>query len=314
MLATRSRRPEHFESELSVWDWREKKELHSIRLPQWVHSGSIIRKDELLAITIGGPNGERDRLNDGDPHEVRLYTFPDLKEAGRFACNSYIHSSAISRDGALVATATVGNPEKKAKSEVCIWDVKTKKRMSTIQDFDFRTVKLAFSPDGETMAVVDFVSSGDAGPFRSSGVFIRQYQSKTGEAEKTLWLKRSTRPSTFEFLPDGKRMLVDCESVSIMDRQSGQELELPLAVFPHNQGRSVTLTTDGKWLVAGIERKPFNPDRPPQVVIFDLADNRVLKEWQAKTRWGIAGIAISPNKKIQAVGGQSVTLFDISLK
>lgn len=306
-----------YEGELSVWDMAEKKKLFSLLTPQWVQSLSLTEKGDLLAVAIGGIEVGPSLPTDGKPFEIRLYSFPEMKEIGKLEPGRCVNSISFSPDGKLLAT--VSNRAGERNAEVKVWDVAKLKAKYTVEAILHPRPRALFSANGKTLAVSESPPSEEPGKnpipkdhhFRAS---IRQYDADTGNFQKDLLLDRRNTPRDFDYFPGGKRMAIDCLSVSIWDLSSGMEEKVFIEQIVGALRRQIALSLDGKWLVIATDKnRERMPSTPAWLKVLDLENKKTVFEWQSRQPNEIS-FALSSDRKTIAIGADKVYLFDLGGK
>jgi WD40 repeat protein len=120
---------------------------HDGTLRTWDRGGHLLRRLDLggpaSAVAIS-PDG-RYVAAGGTPHALTVAGLPDLASPVTFPAPGWISDVAFAPDSRLVAASS--------GSTVTLWDIGTGKRVAVFGD-DSRLNRIAFSPDGRTLAAV----------------------------------------------------------------------------------------------------------------------------------------------------------------
>ena len=300
--------PKYAESELSVWDYNNKTKLHSIITPQWVRALSLSKKGDLLGVAIGSPKEQTPNwVMEGKPREIRLYSFPDMKEVAKVESERYINSLSLSPDGKWLAASSMSDTFR-GPAEVKVWDVATLKVKYTINDLRVEHTVVQFSPDGKTLAMAD----GGAIQKKQARPIIRIHETETGKKERDFdpgTTPFDPRSFDLRFTPDGKKLIASALIyIHVVDLATGNADKLGDKL--RTGYRKIATTSDGKWLVVS-EPAP-EPRRQSYIRIWDVETNKKREEWIPKH--GLGPIAISVDKKTLAIGGDQVYLYDLTGK
>lgn len=167
--------------------------------------------------------------------------------------SNQVISVAFSPDGKRLASgSTGGRPEGKSlPGEVKVWDAQTGQELVTLKERTSPVTCLAFSHDGERLAVAS-ASSPPTGTPHSGEVILLDALS----GQELLTLKGHTNVVvSVAFSPDGKRLVAASMdgTVKVWDVRAGQEL---LSFKGHiSQVTSVAFSSDGQRLAsAGADR------------------------------------------------------------
>lgn len=208
------------------------------------------------------------------------------------AVNTLIDELVFSPDAQLVA-ATLGRPVKadeRASEGVGVWDIATKKLLWRLPGEGALRDVLAFSPDGQTLAVA-----------RTTGGPVELWDMKSGQLARTI-LSVESGVSALCFAPDGETLAIasggsttvifDLPGNAIRDELSEETIVSHLEFSP-----------DGKSLLSGgdfyIQQRPFGF----QVRLWDVSAHRVLRQWSGEERW-FGGAGFSPAGKSVAFSHQ----------
>jgi dipeptidyl aminopeptidase/acylaminoacyl peptidase len=312
-----SKSPEFYNGRLSVWDVEAQKQLSSMETPYWISSLSMSQKGDVLAVVLGGRKEDVGWITDGKPREIRIYSFPEMKELGKLAVDRYVNFASLSPNGKLLAAASISD-RPRAPAEVTILDVATLKARFTVAGFAHVFTQVRFSPDGRVFAVTDYVDDKDGGK-NTPGARIRIFDSENGGLQKEIELAENRRsaPVDFFFASDGKKIIVDCKSFSEVDIGTGQEIKIE--GIAKSGGTIATtrsaITTDGKWILSGANFNIQKPDsHPPVITVIDVLERKTVAQWVPKDVRNIRAFAVSPDKKTIAIGSDHVYLFDLGGK
>jgi WD40 repeat protein len=296
--------PEHSEGQLSVWDLAKKSESHRVRTAQWVRFIAISRNGDRLGVAIGGPERKvsKDVWYEGRPREVRVYSFPDMKEQYKIPSERYVDKVELSPNGKLLAVSS--RPDVSPELQVGDWEVHVVEAKSLKSQYSIKGAAIgSFSPDGASLAIV-----GSGLPNR-----IQLLDAKTGKEQKTISLRlRGTGSGDFVFFPDGKKILSGLGGYAIYDCKSGEETPLDVKV-PYGSSK-MALSPDGKLLVIACHRKETTR---PKVIVWDIEAKKVRYKWDwnmGDAGQDIAAIAISHDGRWLAVGSDRVYVFELDNK
>jgi RNA polymerase sigma factor (sigma-70 family) len=171
-----------------------------------------------------------------------------------------------------------------------IWDLTTRKAVRKIQGHDFQVFKVAFSPDGKTVAAGDGSSVSLWDP--ATGKCLHQFHHTY-----TIW--------AIAFSPDGKTLVSGASytdhTVRVWDTLTGKET----AVWRGHTGgiEAVVFSPDGKWVATGSQDKT--------VRIWDFPTGKTIHQLEPKDGM-VYGLAVSPDGRTIATGGvrQAIHLWD----
>jgi len=299
--------PEQFQSELSIWKMSDLTKWKAIDMPHHVTGFSMDKMGKFLAVTVGGPKvGTKEWKNDGKPRQVRVYSFPEMKEIHRLEKDDYLRSAVLSPDGSLLA-AIVDFDEPGTPPQIIVWDTASWKIVYTISELTCRTTPdIRFSPDGKLLGVFDCKQTGH--PVQAIDPHIRLHVASTGKLKSVVALSRLNRrsyPKYFDFLAND-RLIVDCDRVISTWGADGVEGE-EIPVEPRTS-RVISLSRDRKVLMVANSTLYGTPRRPSHVLLWDVDAKKVLHQWD---RPGYGPIAMTADKKKLAVGTDKVYLFDL---
>ncbi|HEX3658577.1 MAG TPA: protein kinase [Pirellulales bacterium] len=191
---------------------------------------------------------------------------------------------AFSPDGKHVASA--GG----LASPIDLWDITSRKKRIMQKGRSFAASSLAFSPDGQHLAVGGYDKT------------IKILDTTTGK-ETLAITNQAEAVLSVAFSPDGKKLACDTRDGAIMlsDVATGRQ---PLTLAGHSDTvYSVAFSPDGKWLASGSEDKTIR--------LWDPATGQEF--WSITQSSAAASVAFAPDGKKIAVGGAngSVTVWDL---
>jgi WD40 repeat protein len=305
------------ESILSIWDVATKEQVHSFKLPHRAHFISLSANWDLLAVTCGGPVDDiaKRQKDDGKPREVRLYSFPDMKDLGTIESDRFIPSAVLSPDGKLLAA--IHKPDTTARCEVILWDVGTRKPKHVFPEgfyqHGLKGATVRFSPDGKKVAYTDS---------KRDQRVILEYEVESGKLLNTICQlpndPERIHIDAFDYFPDGKQILLKSYwSLRTYDFATAQYQSIVRVESREGTIQESILSSDGRWLLFGIDDQARGgaPPRDPSVVIWDVQANK------AHDRWNVSGIGrfigaftLSADKKYVAVRGNGLQLFPVAAK
>ncbi|MES2767034.1 MAG: T9SS type A sorting domain-containing protein [Bacteroidota bacterium] len=218
------------DSEFKVWDIALKKSesyaltgVSRIYTPQFLHSNDVIVCGADSTIAVFNRNTNL------------------LSILGRGAFTSLIRAVVVHPFKNILAVAEVGGT-------VRVWDIDLKRELASFKEPDFTAYTIAFSNDGEQIAV-----AGDNSSLLKSRIYIRKWENSTefttleghgdNGTNRTIW--------SVHFSPDGKHLVsggVD-KTVRIWNIEKASEEN----VFKSNtfHVRSVKFSPDGKRVMSG---------------------------------------------------------------
>jgi predicted amidohydrolase/DNA-binding beta-propeller fold protein YncE len=125
--------------------------------------------------------------------------------------------------------------------EVRLWDMKTGQARATLKAEPGHGVsRVAYKPDGTTLAVLEFWKSG--GSEQTNGARIALWDVSSGKLRSTLPLS-----GNLAFSPDGKTLAVGSSPVQIVDAVTGKELA-KLPVDKKSSPTCIAFGPDGRTL------------------------------------------------------------------
>lgn len=176
-----------------------------------------------------------------------------------------------------------------------VWDAETGTERHTLSGYTHYVSNVAFSTDGRRLASASY-----------DGTF-KLWDAESGTEHRTLKLKDAKAVRSMAFSPDGRRLAVGGDNITLWDIESGAELR----TLEWNLGSitSVAFSPDGRRLAAA------NGDRGWLIMIklWDLESGECLRTFVGHNG-GVFSIAISPDGRRLASGStdQSVKLWDLA--
>ena len=197
------------------------------------------------------------------------------------AITTLVDELVFSPDLKLVA-ATLGRATKadeRTSEGVGVWEIGAKKLLWRLPGEGALRDVLAFSPDGQTLAVA-----------RTTGGAVELWDMKSGQLARTL-LSVESGVSALAFSPDGETLAIangnstlvifDLPGNLISDELSDEAIVSRLAFSP-----------DGKYLLSGGDlyiQRPWGF----QVRLWEVGAHRVVRQWSSEERW-FGGARFSP--------------------
>jgi WD40 repeat protein len=265
------------------------------RLKFKAHSGStrtvLITADDKFLITLGGEHLENDGKLVGD-RSVKVWEFATGEQ--RDFPILIGQSIALSRDGKKIAVAD--------DHSVRIVDLLTGKDLSTIKENAVPVVCVAFSPDGNTLAI----GWSKDGPKPGGKVGVTQlWELATGKPIATLEPSRGPMRE-LAFSPDGKLLAVATQTfpsigdVRFWDVSAGKVH----STLEAGGVDCIAFSPDGKTLAAGcggrLDRSKKDP--PSHVRLWDVVAANSLHSCRHEFR--VMCLAFSPDGKTVAAGSE----------
>src|SRR5205807_2655503 len=143
---------------------------------------------------------------------------------------------ALTADGKILARAGTGGTDD-ANHIVDLWDVASGKKLHTLKGYTAPIFKVAFSPDGKTLASI----AGGWGPDDCPGE-VKLWDVATGK-ERVAVKGHPSRILHMAFSADGKTLATSSKTVKLWDVATGKEkMELPVAYT------ALAFAPDGKTL------------------------------------------------------------------
>ena len=315
------------EAALDLWNVETGERKATVALPQQVQSLSFNERGDVLAVATGGP---WQSAGSGKPREVRLLSFPDLKETKKVESRQYVSAALLSPNGRLLAL--LKHDESKPMElphELSIWEVESQQRKYGVEDFRARgTFVVRFSPDGRRIAHTDYAPplAPDSKDLRRDKLAIREYEAETGKVLQTLYdPPKGPYLVNFEYSADGDRFFINngdgVSQYTFKDAEYQLVCDYKAEKKKIGTIRHLLVSRDGKWLVMGFDGKYLGPRAlTPTVIIWDLAGAKESCRWKVDgltpqmSYLPIGAMALSPDKKTLAVGGNGLHLYDLSDK
>ncbi len=272
-------------------------------------------QDGVLHVAIS-PDGGTLATSGFKNGEVKLWDLASRKERTTLKSNLGNSSSlAFAPDGKMLAVGyRQNNDGKQYTGGVLLWDVANGKELASLHHTPARgAIRLAFSPDGKTLATSE-VWWKDGG---------RQHLQRT----VTLWDVAARKPkitlpheigASLAFSPDGKTLaravwirdkednLVGTE-VKRWDLTTAQELPPLPNTVNKNPINSLAYSADGRTLAGA--------DFLGTVILWDVSSGKIRTTYQLEDKRRIHCLAFSPDEKIlaAAVGDRPGHEFDPGL-
>jgi WD40 repeat protein len=207
--------------------------------------------------------------------------------------------AAFSPDGRSLAVASSAPQEDGAAAYV--FDLESGKTMLTLKTTAFWVNCVAYSRDGQRIAVGD-----------STGV-VHVWHSVTGRELASLTQSKAGEVQAVAFSPDGRRLVSASGKLTLWDLESpGESLLLPRQPLPVH---GVAFSPDGKWLASAGDTRTYarggDPGDPPSPAELRVSDAQTGQEKLALN--GVTGIiygvAFSPDGRrlVAATGDDTVT-------
>jgi WD40 repeat protein len=308
------RTAEQSEGELSIWQISSKEKKHVVSTTQHIRSVSFPRNGDFLAVAVGGPKDVDANLKrEGKPREVRIYSFPGMKEKARIPSQRYVTSAIFSPDGKLLAIATESD-EAGEPAKVEVLDAETLKPKYVIDDLSARRTALRFSTDGSLLALIDSKKHPKIEakfPTRAGQPVFRIVNSANGDLKRIVEAGRPVDSTVTDFwlVPDDKNLIANFQHEILMITDGAEPTRMPDRKFRTSK-RDLALSSDGQLLAIGVGPSSGRPEIPSHVIIWDVKAKKTRYEWP----WNEPSahcVAISPDKKFLAVGSDKVYLFEL---
>jgi WD40 repeat protein len=304
-----------WEGELKVWDTSTYRERHSIGQKQWVNAVAFSPDGSHFAVGLGRYNNNADPKYAGYravPGEVQVYNASTMRQVTTLSHRFGVNAVAFSPDGKLLATAGGQRtydasmpPSKPRVGEVYLWDAKTWKQTVKLEGLQEPVVALAFSPDGQTLAVNGPPSMG------KDEIRAEEYSGQVklftpGEAIPRKTMRVQDELVTYlAFSPlDASLLVITNHWIALWDPATGKEIET--APFRRFQPSflSACFSPDGKRLVVTDYHHVKGPFVVPYstVDVWDLTTGSVSRSWNIERRFA-RPLAISPDGGLLAMGG-----------
>jgi RNA polymerase sigma factor (sigma-70 family) len=175
------------------------------------------------------------------------------------APGSFTLAVALTADGKLLARGG-------ADHTVDLWEVASGKKLHTLKGHTVPILRVAFSPDGKTLASITGTWLPDDVPTE-----VKLWDVATGE-ERVALQGHPSRGLALAFAPDGKTLATSSNTVKLWDVATGKEkLELKLrkGALPW----SLAFAPDGKTLATGSGGGVMDVT-PSSVILWDVATGK----------------------------------------
>jgi RNA polymerase sigma factor (sigma-70 family) len=191
---------------------------------------------------------------------------------------------ALTADGKLLARGG-------ADHTIDLWDAASGKKLHTLKGHTVPILRLAFSPDGKTLASITGTWLPDDVPTE-----VKLWDVATGK-ERVAVQGHPTRGLALAFSPDGKTLATSSNTVKLWDVATGKEkleLLLPKGTLPW----SLAFSPDGKTLATGTGGSVMGCT-PSSVILWEVAtgkENKTLPGHPNSITW----VGFSPDGKTLA--------------
>jgi len=216
------------------------------------------------ANAAGDPIAEDPRAGQKPPEIIRPAPQDHVKKPGAIfrAPGSYTLAVALTADGKLLARGGADNA-------VDLWDVASGKKLHTLTGHTVPIMRLAFSPDGKTLASI-------TGSWLPNDVLgeVKLWDVATGK-ERVALKGHPNRMLSVAFSSDGKTLATSSETVKLWDVETGKEkMELRVAERPWQLAAwSLAFSPDGKTLATGTGEGPMD-NAPGTVILWDVTTGK----------------------------------------
>jgi WD40 repeat protein len=264
-----------------VWEVATGKQLHKLDAHQAMVARVVFSPDGKVLASRGGLDGLLRLWNPATGAELHKIEGLSKVNPWRFYREAAL---AFSVDGKEVAAST-------RKGIVC-YDVASGKETRQLEGYR-DCMYLAYSPDGKLLA------SGGLDDAPKEQYSLRIWDAATGKEVRRFELPKNEPPTCFAFSPDtAKLAAVIAETDSfIFDVQSGKVIHR----LPQYWAYRIAYAPDGKT-VASI--------KGPTIRLWDAATGNERFLEFAGHEGGVYAVALSPDGKLLASGGENIRLWD----
>jgi RNA polymerase sigma factor (sigma-70 family) len=229
----------------------------------------------------------------------------------RFSRDTTSLAVAISPDGRVLATG--GRTRAKA-DQVVLWDLRTGARLRSLSADMYQVFRLAFSPDGKSLAAVACGNPDFSPPVGSRSEIVSLWDVGTGRLHE---LEGHTGGATsLAFAPDGKVLATGGHDGTLLlwdtaTRKRLRAVTIAEEVYFHRKGngidsggiRALAFAPDGKTIASA--------NHDGTVRLFEAATGKQLRVLRGHAN-SVADVVFSPDGKTLASAGadQAVRLWD----
>jgi RNA polymerase sigma factor (sigma-70 family) len=216
------------------------------------------------AHAAGDPKADNPPAGQQPPEIFKPAPQAQVKKPGAIfrAPGSYTLAVALTADGKLLARGGADNA-------VDLWDVASGKKLHTLTGHTVPIMRLAFSPDGKTLASI-------TGSWLPNDVLgeVKLWDVATGK-ERVSLKGHPNRMLSVAFSPDGKTLATSSETVKLWDVETGKEkMELRVAERPWQLAAwSLAFSPDDKTLATGTGEGPMD-NAPGTVILWDVTTGK----------------------------------------
>jgi WD40 repeat protein len=199
--------------------------------------------------------------------------------------DSYTLAVALTTDGKLLARGGADN-------RVDLWDVASGKKLHTLKGHTVPILRVAFSPDGKTLASI----TGSWLPDEVRGE-VKLWEVATGK-ERVSLKGHPTRMLSLAFSADGKTLASSSETVKLWDVDTGKEkMEIRVLAW------SLAFSPDGKTLATGTGGGPLGIT-PSSVILWDATTGKERARTLPAHTNSITWVGFAPDgKSLASVSG-----------
>ena len=221
---------------------------------------------------------------------ITLWDVTSRREIGRFP--GAVGPVAFSRDGTLLASQGSG--------DILLWDVRTRKRLASLEGHTSQINAFAFSPDGTLLAS----GSGNNRAFEGEDdITVRLWDVASGEETATVEVPVGNGVWSVAFSPDGNTLAWGAAlgGVTLWDVTSRREI-----AFIEKGEPPAAFSPDGAIL--------FFNSGGDAITLWDVA-NEIELATLAGASPDVNSMSISPDGTVLASGswwGGTITLWDVS--